>query len=155
MRINEFEITIKGGNEGTAPELAGAGTKHLKAVKYVPGQPKKSNQKKWQPPLQQLLDVLKAGIGVERQLVDPNNPAAKLAFAAGATDPAIGMVEDQGVPLQHSVKMCLECGHLVFAKALSESIDSVQLTEFEKKWDKIAARYTGGIPRCTNECKVE
>lgn len=155
MRFNNLEITIKSGEEPAAPVVTGAGGKHLKVVNYQPGIPKKSKQKKWQPPLQQLLDVLKAGVDVKPQAVDPADPASKLAFAAAGADPAISVVEDYGTPLQKSIKLCLECGHLVFPKSLVESVGAERLTSFEEKWNKIAAQYTGGLPYCPNGCTTE
>jgi hypothetical protein len=88
MKIKEIEIYLR---KQAEPEALDAG--HLQQVALPPLTPKKKKQKRWQPPLQQMLDTVKAGVGVTQQLVDPTDPAAKLAVAKALADPAASLAE--------------------------------------------------------------
>lgn len=90
----------------------------------------KKKQKKWIPPLQQMLDIMK------------QSHASKLTTPVA--DPTLSLVESINTSID-SFHICEECGKLNLPENLSESTAN-RLT---KKWDKLREGVIGTIPPCS------
>jgi hypothetical protein len=93
-------------------------------------------QKKWVPPLQQMLDLLKQSVATEK-------PASNQPILAAAVDPAMALAESTEY---EGLSICQECGHL----NLPMTLESEKASRIQQKWDRISSHITGNTPKCDN-----
>jgi len=89
----------------------------------------KLKQKKWIPPLQQMLNLMKSG----------SIPANNLP----QVDLAISLSEDSSNYLEE-LTLCEECGHLNIPSTINEQARS----RLEEKWDKLRKKMSGSQDKC-------
>lgn len=93
-----------------------------------PVKKKKLKQKKWVPPLQQMLELMK------------KNEAANTSVSNA--DPSLSLTEDRS--LLGDASVCGDCGHLI----LPENINEAQKVRIEKKWNKLKNKVSGTDYKC-------
>lgn len=128
MRFKEFNIVSKSAPVSST-ELQGS----PQATTLV--KPAIKKQKKWVPPLQQMLDLLKQSVVGQQQKSTGN-------VIATAVDPAMCLSES----INEDISFCHECGHLNVPQNLEES----KATRIQEKWDKMSSKITGGTQKCNH-----